>query len=152
MSDRERMTYEVDGEEVEMIEVPNPAALRAGVKHIEDHIDMWSQTYWVTFAPSDVSQDGNACGTTACLAGHILLAAGYSWNELNELQMPGQALDVLGFDRSFDSQRFDFDSEIFCYIHDYSEGGDENVLAYTPEKLAAFKAWVTKVTGVTFDE
>jgi hypothetical protein len=143
-------TYEADGETLQKIKVPKPEVLKAGVRHIEQHIKNWNQSDWIKVGSAYPDEQGT-CGTTACLAGHILLSQGHSWRDLHEEAIPTEALNALGFNPNGEDGRYNFDHEIFCYTHDHSEGGDENVLAYTPQKLAAFKAWITTVTGVEFE-
>ena len=131
------------------IDVPNPEALKAGIQHAQDHLNSWGQeeflTYWDDEGnPMEMPEEGDPpCGTMACLAGHILLASGKSWKDIERLDIPVEALKVLGFDgrRSGDGERFE-DRVFFC-THDAS-----GPLAKTREKFELFKAHVTRVTGI----
>ncbi len=144
----------INGDNPPHIVVPKPEILKAAVKHIEEHIEHWNQSDWAHLG-SRLPDDEGDCGTTACLAGHILLSQGEDWGRLVAMDnesIPGEALDVLGFDR-FDPNRSAFDSNIFMHTYDVTADPEEDdfIIGYTPEKLAKFKAYVTKVTGVEFE-
>jgi hypothetical protein len=133
------------------INVPNPDVLRAGIAHAEADIEHWNQNDWVKVGDRLPDEQGG-CGTTACLAGHILLAQGYSWKELATVgDMSSKALRALGWLRPgvfWEDDAQAFYDYVFCHTKD--EGDD--ILAFTPERMSYFKQWITELTGVTFDE
>jgi hypothetical protein len=140
-----------------MIHVPNVDALRAGFHHVEEHLDQWDQD---TYLLGDIGPgDQPACGTTACLAGHVLLAAGYPWGYLNRIDMDpriggtggigGVAMDVLGITDHWD--RIEWNCEVwnFCVAQVVMDGDYEFVpLRRSRESLDLLKKRVTEVTGV----
>lgn len=146
------MYVDEEGVTRNLVRVPNPEVLKAGMKHVEEHIEHWNQLDW--FSPGTRLPDENGgCGTSACLAGHILLAAGHDWKELSNIfSISAEALDTLGFERGSDDWNA-FDYEVFCYTRDddIEDWEIDNTLAYTPERLATFKQRVTEVTGVEFE-
>jgi hypothetical protein len=132
------------------INVPNPEALKAGIAHAQDHLNLWDQNEFLTYWDDDgewreLPEEGEPpCGTTACLAGHILLAAGKSWKQISQMDIPNEALRVLGFEQGRHFGDGDlFDDRVFLYTHD-----DSGLLAKTQEKFDLFKAHVTEVTGI----
>lgn len=66
------------------IHVPNPDVLRAGIRHIEDNPAEWHQDFWVATAEQRELPKG-VCGTAGCLAAHILLAQGRTWDDLLDI-------------------------------------------------------------------
>lgn len=117
------------------VRVPNEEVLRNGVAHAELHLDRWDQGTWVS-----------ACGTTACLAGHILLAQGREWQDMDTFGIAYQALRALGLE-GHDAMAFHF--EIFNYTHDVALTGAKNV-GHTPEAMKFLKQRITDVTGIEF--
>lgn len=130
------------------INVPNPEALKAGIAHAEEHLNLWNQDefirHWDDHGDElDLPDAGEPpCGTTSCLAGHILLAQGHSWARIARMDISGEALRVLGYEENSGAGE-DFFDVVFCHTHD-----DSGLLAGTPEKFQLFKAYVTKQTGV----
>lgn len=90
-----------------MINVPNPDILRAALAHIEADPSKWSQDFW-----------GPGVGDpkeTACLCGHILLAHGWTWEQLGLISdtyhstyepVAVAALKLMGFDIDFEYGNF----------------------------------------------
>jgi hypothetical protein len=130
------------------IHVPNPEALKAGIAYAEKHLNLWNQDEFIRYwdaddEPIDLPDAGDPpCGTTACLAGHILLAQGHSWAQIAWMDISGEALRILGYEEISDAGE-DFFDTVFCHTHD-----DSGLLARTPEKFQLFKAYVTDRTGV----
>jgi len=142
---------------VTIINVPNPDVLRAGVAHAELHLEQWDQSMWV----SD-------CDTTACLAGHILLAQGMTWEEIVAVDsQPGggiskMAIKALGFDtehpldwakngRSFAGHIFGYIATGVEKVNDQGEDEYETkLMAFEPAAMKTFKDHITKVTGIEF--
>jgi hypothetical protein len=120
------------------IHVPNPEVLRAGIKHAEENLAQWNQGTFVSFSGAE-----HPCGSRACLAGHILLAQGLTWEQILGVSIPETALEYLGLDPESDDGRR-FDDDIFYMIG--SDSGDH--YARTPELFAEFKAAVSALTGV----
>jgi hypothetical protein len=120
------------------IHVPNPEVLRAGIKHAEENLAQWNQGTFVSHAGPR-----HPCGSRACLAGHILLAQGFTWEKLLGVSIPETALEYLGLDPESDDGRR-FDDQIF-YMTENDAG---NYYGRTPELFAEFKAAVAALTGV----
>jgi hypothetical protein len=131
----------------ETITVPNPDVLRAGIRHIEDDLAHWDQGDWLrlreVFVYPDEPEVLETCRTTACLAGHILLAQGSTWRQLVKHQVAGEAMTALGFGEGGEADRF------FQEIFQMTETADVD-LAFDEEALVVFKARITEVTGVDF--
>jgi hypothetical protein len=131
------------------INVPNPEALRAGLRHAQDHLKFWDQNEFLVYWDADgqefeLPEEGEPpCGTTACLAGHILLATGMSWKEISRGDISSQALHALGYQFTGDRDAMAFDELIFMHVY-----GDTGPLARTQEKFDELKAHVAEVTGV----
>jgi hypothetical protein len=142
------------------IKVPNEDVLKAGIAHAERDLNTWNQCSWIDW--------DDECGTTACLAGHIVLA---QHGNLREVSVGGgtnhvaqEALRLLGFDvtvqgdRSWDWDRFispdtaSFYSRIFLHTRDIRLGqdayGEGYPLATHPDAFKYFKEHITEVTGV----
>lgn len=142
--------YYVDkiGREQKQIHIPHPEVLRAGVAHAEADLEHWNQKNWMTMG--DRLPDGQGgCGTTACLAGHIMLSQGKTWEQLYKERwfISEEAAGALGL---YGADHLDFQDEIF-YLMWADENADE-YLAETQENLDRLKQRITEVTGVTFDE
>lgn len=140
-----------------MIKVPNEAALRAGVEHAQEYLEEWNQGSWANVDP------GSVCGTTACLAGHILMAQGMPFHLLLHLGdqqqgwgVPLLAMNVLGFETDINPSADDYDSKdaqefhdlIFAHVHDARAEGTWGSLRTTQEAFDLFKERVTEVTGI----
>lgn len=50
------------------METINVELLRGRLEHITEHRAAWDQRYWATKTP---------CGTAGCIAGHVVMEAGY---------------------------------------------------------------------------
>lgn len=137
-------------DDIEPIEVPLPEVMRAGIKHAEEHIEAWNQAAWCDIR--DLTEDGQpTCGTTACLAGHILLSQGHTWQEIESMNISREALKALGWRWNIVFELEDancFEDLVFTTITD----GYGDHIAYTREKLDEFKEHITKLTGITFEE
>jgi hypothetical protein len=147
------------------INVPNPEVLLAGLAHAELDLNAWDQRTWTD------TEVGEHCGTTACLAGHILLSQGMSQAELSQLNeirgaVPIAALQRLGFSvnvkPSSDPWAWDgfvsdgtnsFYARVFLHTRDdrLPNEFDEDPngpLATHPEAFKYFKERITEVTGI----
>jgi hypothetical protein len=114
------MSYEeYDYHSYETIVVPNPDVLRAGIKHVESHLKYWNQVGWIQIGvgglPGEVPEE-ETCGTTACLAGHVLLAQGENWPDLlsGRVWIAERAMVALGFNRLEWRCACDWDSRVDC--------------------------------------
>jgi hypothetical protein len=144
------------------INVPNPEVLLAGLAHAELDLNAWDQRNWT------YTED---CGTTACLAGHILLSQGMSQDELSQLNeirgaVPIAALQRLGFsvdvkptgdpwswDGFVSGETGAFHTRVFLYTRDDRLPNEFNEdlngpLATHPEAFKYFKERITEVTGI----
>lgn len=156
------------------INVPNPEVLIAGIRHAEEDLEHWNQAYWAQTAwewdevnlrsTAALADDGGPmCGTSACLAGHILLAQGMTWEELLEVQrqweiddvsvvgIAERALDALGFepdDRVHVTPRDDFSKMVFGFTAVYHGYTGATQLARTRETLELLKDRITEATGI----
>lgn len=136
------------------ISVPRPEVLRAGIEHIQQYLEFWNQGSYVYYWDNEgwevsISNAGSGtppCGTTACLAGHILLSQGETWeNLISEGFIADRALDYLGFDRNKPlGARGEFVSNVFYLVYD--ENG--SMFGGAQERFDKFKAYVSEVTGV----
>jgi hypothetical protein len=90
----------------------NTAVLDAALRQITAVPEGWNQSTWISPANGD-----NACGTTMCLAGHVMIASGefrqarlveddFSYREAQ----PGEIADDIEFARM--GERYDPDVEI----------------------------------------
>jgi hypothetical protein len=146
------------------VTVPNEQALRDGVAHAELDLNAWDQRNWIHLE-GDYPQD--ACGTTACLAGHILLSQGMSLEEVDALRresggVPKRALEILGFkvksvypwnwDEFADRNTDKFYKSVFMWINDhrlpYDKKAGSRPLRGTPEAFKYFKEQIASVTGI----
>jgi hypothetical protein len=142
------------------INVPKPDALRAGMANIQANLSYWSQDVWVTSHPDTPVPQDNHCGTTACLAGHIVLAAGHSWDDIFHMNIAFEAMKLLGYelvrvprwchgcDQNHMEDHWSGDGDEFTDIFYHMSFGDGLYLEYSQEAFDAFKAYVTEVTGV----
>jgi hypothetical protein len=107
----------------------NEELLKLAVKRIEADPQSWNQGEWVL---------QGACGTTFCLAGHVLMADG-GYDVLTDedgpyfpIPDPGAvAGGLLGLDPS----------QILALFHSYDDDWS----------VETFKEYITRVTGVRFD-
>lgn len=138
------------------------AILREAIANIEMNLEGWNQQSWVALK---FDEGAEVCGTTACLAGHIL-SVGRQEN-LMELfnsqfgpelrgKFPETAMRLLGVDPD-SPEGAHFDSRVFHYTHHKEDGfSDETmsvfnrspVLAGTPENLKYLKERIAEVTGI----
>ena len=142
------------------IHVPNPEVLQAGFANIAANLSYWNQVTWIQqerfWVPSD-----NTCGTTACLAGHILLGQGWTWRDLlNERTIPAKAMMALGYTEIEVPVWCDFceenhletswsgDGVAFEVIFYRMRDSSDEELGYTQAAFDEFKAYVTQMTGV----
>jgi len=154
------------------INVPNPEVLKAGIAHAEKHLRFWNQNYFIHFggeswttplseviaaAPVEAPDGKPDCGTSACLAGHILLAQGHSWADLASTDIPTAALQALGYEATSlecSPDAIEFDDQIFGLIGEevFDDDGDDpqyfRVYALTQENFEIFKAEVSRLTGI----
>jgi hypothetical protein len=135
------------------IHVPNPEVLQAGFASIQANLAFWNQQSWVQQGIMDTPQ-ANTCGTTACLAGHIVLAAGFSWDQLKKMNVPLTAMSLLGYGNAEDPDDeepdyYDGDGNEFNDIF-YRMRSDRSGLnlEYSQEAFDEFKAEVSELTGV----
>jgi hypothetical protein len=144
----------------ELIRVPNEQALRDGVANAELDLNQWDQSTWAS------EGDDETCGTTACLAGHILLASGMTWGEVLDLSerdgraVPMQAMTVLGFEVPRPEGWWDpgpvanFVGRVFGFTIDPNADDDateeEYAIAFGPDKMKLLKERITEVTGIEF--
>lgn len=139
------------------VKVPKPDVLKAGIAHAEENLKHWNQLDWFSMG-TRFPDEKDDCGTTACLAGHILLAQGMSWKEVSRLgSIRDEALKALGFKRtpiwwgeSWDENAANFDNQVFCYTRVGNGDFGSDPLAYEESRMNEFKARVTEVTGVEF--
>lgn len=128
-----------------MIKVPNEQALRDGIAHAELHLSQWHQGGWVQ---NGLDFEGEECGTTACLAGHILLARGHSWEDL----MSGEGISIKAIRAlGFDVRDMDHDSEAFRFyrkIFGFTWVDDVGAVGINPDRMKLFKERITAVTGI----
>ncbi len=131
-----------------MINVPNPEVLKAAFAGIQENLDYWSQDTWCG-RPKHEPPSGNTCGTTACLAGHILLATGTKWEDLRKIHVSEEALKALGYVWADDVTGWSGDGwqfgEIFYWITDEETYRDYE---YTQEAFDRFRAQVSELTGI----
>lgn len=128
------------------IKVPNEQVLRDGIAHAELHLSQWHQGAWVH---NGLDFQGGKCGTTACLAGHILLAKGHSWEDLSRSDeaILYKAIRALGFDvrdMNYDSEAFRFCRDVF----DFTWIDDVGAVGINPDRMKLFKEHITAVTGI----
>lgn len=134
------------------INVPNPEALKAGFANIQANLVYWDQRAWVQVGLFDEVPPANTCGTTACLAGHIVLASGVSWKELMGIDVAETAMKLLGYTWYEDEDGetvYDGDGNEFndIFYRMYSNQHDLP-LEYDQQAFDDFKAEVSTLTGV----
>jgi hypothetical protein len=140
--------------------IGNPELLKLVMKDIEADPERWNQDGW--FKASDVHRartylgeitvQADACGTTACLAGHILIREGYQptvfgtfvSREGRRVNPDTVAAELLGLT---ETQTHD----LFYYTTFSSKRVERGYRPGSPMTLEEFKSHVTEVTGVTFD-
>jgi hypothetical protein len=124
------------------IKVPNEQALRDGVAHAELHLDQWHQAAWVD---RGILFDGELCGTTACLAGHILLAQGVSWRNLQGSgEIPSRAMRAIGFNDMYADDAWFFYKQVFGFTY----ATDVGPVGINPDRMKLLKERITEVTGI----
>jgi len=153
------------------INVPNPEVLKAAFAEMEANLAYWYQGVWYS-EPGQLGFDlpqENTCGTTACLAGFIVLASGSTWEQMIGLWVPDEALERLGFtkvlvphdcsDESCMVLEWTDDAAEFREIFyktstwdmpnvDQVEGPARDSLGFTRDRFEYFKAYVSEQTGI----
>jgi hypothetical protein len=132
------------------INVPNPEVLQAGFANIAANLVYWNQQTWVQQGVIDAPQ-ANACGTTACLAGHIVLASGVSWEELWRKDIAHEAMILLGYASEYDDDdclTYGDDGDEFNDIFYRMSSESGRNLEYSQEAFDEFKSYVSALTGV----
>ncbi len=150
-----------------MINVPKPEVLRAAFANMRANLAHWNQERWVfqwdgwfALHPS-VPPEENICRTTACLAGHIVLANGASWEELltGTTGIDSLAMEALGY--TWEEQScfcgdpecsnaggWDGDGDVFELFFGRIFDQNGNVMHYDQAQLERFAAEVSEATGV----
>jgi hypothetical protein len=132
------------------INVPNPEVLQAGFANIQANLSYWNQQSWVQQGIID-TPPANTCGTTACLAGHIVLASGVSWEELKGKDIAHEAMILLGYTSEYDDDddlMYGDDGDEFNDIFYQMRSQSGRSLEYSQEAFDEFKAYVSALTGV----
>jgi len=139
--------------------IGNPELLKLVMKDIEAEPERWDQDNW--FRPSEEQRrdawrervvQADACGTTACLAGHVLIREGYQPTVFGSFVSPegrGVTPDVVASELLGLSEDQTYD--LFHYTSSSPRRKERGYPPGLPMTLEEYKGHVTEVTGVTFD-
>lgn len=149
--------------------IKDPELLKLAVKAIEAEPERWDQGNWAVGRPQDVKpiqrdDDGyqllplqqNFCGTTMCLAGHVVHQAGYQvvlsvgGEEKADLEYSADhaleasdCVDVYGNTFSIERKA----TELLGLTEEQSD----DLFGCMTTDLPTFKSLITEVTGVEFE-
>lgn len=139
------------------ITVPNPEVLKQAFAAIEANLFAWHQGRWIEMDwESGELPPENTCGTTACLAGFIVLGTGKTPLEVEEMRegAADAALEALGFvpapaacrccEAWWTDDAEDF-RNLFYRTVDYVNDRD---MSFTREAFDVFRAEVSELTGI----
>jgi hypothetical protein len=143
--------------------IKDPELLRMAVKAIEAEPERWDQEFWAKGAPAEDADlipvrmrshrlnmrpiDVERCGTTMCLAGHIVNQAGIpmltTLTAEDDNQAIAHCLDQDGFARSI--------SNVAGDLLGLSPQERTFLFGSMTDDIDEFKKLITQVTGVTFE-
>jgi hypothetical protein len=140
--------------------IGNPELLKLVMKDIEADPERWNQDGWFKASDSqcrrsylgEITVQADACGTTACLAGHVLIREGYQptvfgtfvSREGRWVNPDTVAAELLGLTETQTQ-------DLFYYTTFSSKRAARGYRPGSFMTLEEYKSHVTEVTGVTFD-